>query len=240
MNCSNHEEREAVGMCVRCHKLICEECKVKINNKYYCKDCVSEMYSDNNISNNNYSNGSPINSDRVKEYADKIVNTTVEATNKTLNLVRNFSKDEELKENENEISQDKKIIKYVLGIISILLIVPKVSSSISDIPYFFEELIFSARYYGSVRTIFYVIEFILGLLEPIILIVLATLLFNNFMRLKREIRIIAPIVVVAVFTIIRFFSVNIASSYFGFHIIANMFSYFVPVILIVVGSYFDN
>ena len=55
MNCSNHGEREAVGMCVRCHKLICEECKVKINNKYYCKDCVSEMYSDNN-SNNNYNN----------------------------------------------------------------------------------------------------------------------------------------------------------------------------------------
>ena len=44
MNCSNHGEREAVGMCVRCHKLICEECKVKINNKYYCKECVSEMY----------------------------------------------------------------------------------------------------------------------------------------------------------------------------------------------------
>lgn len=31
MNCLNHEDREAIGMCVRCHKLICEECKVKIN-----------------------------------------------------------------------------------------------------------------------------------------------------------------------------------------------------------------
>ena len=49
MNCSRHEEREAVGMCVRCHNLICEECKVEINNKYYCKNCVSEMYSDNII-----------------------------------------------------------------------------------------------------------------------------------------------------------------------------------------------
>lgn len=59
MNCSNHKDREAVGMCVRCHKLICEECKVKINNKYYCKDCVSEMYSYNNI-NENYRNKSSI------------------------------------------------------------------------------------------------------------------------------------------------------------------------------------
>ena len=32
MNWSNHEEKEAVGMCIRCNKLICQECKVKINN----------------------------------------------------------------------------------------------------------------------------------------------------------------------------------------------------------------
>ena len=92
MNCSNHGEREAVGMCVRCRKLICEECKVKINNKYYCKNCVSEMYSDNNSNNsynnrnNNYSYGSTINSDKVKEYADKAVNATVDITNNTLNI----------------------------------------------------------------------------------------------------------------------------------------------------------
>ena len=91
MNCSNHGEREAVGMCVRCHKLICEECKVKINNKYYCKDCVSEMYSDNNggnsYNNRNYNSGDTINQDKVKEYADKAVHATIEATNNTLNLV---------------------------------------------------------------------------------------------------------------------------------------------------------
>ena len=60
------------------------------------------------------------------------------------------------------------------------------------------------------------------------------------MKLKRQIRIIAPIVIVIAFTLIRFVSANISSSYFGFHIIMNMFSYFVPVILIVVGSYLDN
>ena len=246
MNCSKHGEREAVGMCVRCHKLICEECKVKINNKYYCKECVSEMYSDNNSNNNynsrnnNYNNGSTINSDKVKEYADKAVNATVEATNNTLNLVKDFSKSEDFKEATNKISQNQKIINYVLGIVAILLLVPKVTNNISNIPYFFEELVFSARYYGVFRTVFYIIEFILGFIEPIIIIALAALLFNNFMKLKREIRIIAPIVVVVAFTLIRFVSANISSSYFGFYIITNMFSYFIPVILIVVGSYLDR
>lgn len=233
MNCSNHGEREAVGMCVRCRKLICEECKVKINNKYYCKDCVTEMYSDNNANNNyysgnnnynnesnNYYKGSNINSDRVREYDDKEVNATFEVTDK--------------------ISQNKKIANYVLGIIAIILLIPKVINNISSIPYFFEELVFSARYYGVFRTIFYTIEFVLGFIEPIIIIALAALLFNNFMKLKKQIRIIAPIVVVIAFTLIRFVSANISSSYFGFHIIINMFSYFVPVILIVVGSYLDN
>ena len=246
MNCSNHGEREAVGMCVRCHKLICEECKVKINNKYYCKDCVSEMYSDNNGGNsynnrnNNYNNGGTINQDKVKKYADKAVDATIEATNNTLNLVKDFSKSEDFKEAKNKITQNQKIVNYVLGIIAIVLLIPKVADSISMMPYFFEELIFSARYYGAFRTLFYIIEFILGFIEPIIIIALAALLFNNFMKLKREIRIIAPIVVVAAFTLIRFVSVNISSSYFGFHIITNMFSYFIPVILIVVGSYLDR
>ena len=45
MNCLKHENREAIAMCVKCHKIICEECEVKINNKYYCKECISEMYS---------------------------------------------------------------------------------------------------------------------------------------------------------------------------------------------------
>ena len=246
MNCSNHGEREAVGMCVRCHKLICEECKVKINNKYYCKDCVSEMYSDNNMGNSynnrnkNYNSGSAINPDKVKEYADKAVDATMEATNNTLNLVKDFSKSEDFKDAKNKITQNQKIVNYVLGIIAIVLLIPKVTDSISMIPYFFEELIFSARYYGAFRTLFYIIEFILGFIEPIIIIALAALLFNNFMKLKREIRIIAPIVVVVAFTLIRFVSVNISSSYFGFYIITNMFSYFIPVILIVVGSYLDR
>ena len=55
MNCLKHENREAIAMCVKCHKLICEECAVKINNKYYCKECISEMHSnkENEIYNKN-------------------------------------------------------------------------------------------------------------------------------------------------------------------------------------------
>lgn len=240
MNCSNHEEKEAVGMCIRCNKLICQECKVKINNKYYCKDCVSEMYSDNNKYNNMNKNYDNINSDKVKEYANNAVNATVEATNNTLNLVKDFSESGEFKETLSDISKNQKVINYVLGIIAILLLIPKVLNGIISLPYFFEEFIFSVRYYGAFRTIFYFIEFVLAFIEPIIIIVLAVLLFNNFMKLKREIRIIAPIVVVIAFTLARFISANISSSYFGFHILANMFSYFIPVTLIVVGSYLDK
>lgn len=199
MNCSNHKDREAVGMCVRCHKLICEECKVKINNKYYCKDCVSEMYSYNNI-NENYRNKSSI----------------------------------------TKSSENQKTLNYVLGIIAIVLLTYKVTNTIFNIPYFLEEIIFSVKYYGIFRTIFFIIEFVLAFIEPIIIIALASLLFNNFMRLKRKIRIIAPIAVVLVFTLIRFICSNIAVSYLGFQIIGNMFSYFVPVTLIVVGNYLDK
>ena len=219
MNCSNHGEREAVGMCVRCHKLICEECKVKINNKYYCKECVSEMYSDNN-SNNKYNNGSTINSDKFKEYADKAANAAFEVTDK--------------------ISQNKKIANYVLGIIAIILLVPKVINNISSIPYFFEELIFSSRYYGLFSTMFYIIEFALSFIEPIIIIALASLLFNNFMKLKRNIRMLAPVIIVAVFTLIRFVSANIAFSYFNFHVIWNMFSYFILVMLLFRRRYLEE
>ncbi len=40
MKCSIHLEREAVGACVECGLAFCEECKVVIGNKNYCKKCV--------------------------------------------------------------------------------------------------------------------------------------------------------------------------------------------------------
>lgn len=43
MKCSVHLEREAVGTCVECGLAFCEECKVVISNKNYCKKCVETV-----------------------------------------------------------------------------------------------------------------------------------------------------------------------------------------------------
>lgn len=45
MNCENHEEREATGSCVECGKLFCDDCIILVDNKRYCKDCVSDILS---------------------------------------------------------------------------------------------------------------------------------------------------------------------------------------------------
>lgn len=44
MNCYIHDDREAIGTCVNCGKFICHECATEIQNKYYCKGCVSELF----------------------------------------------------------------------------------------------------------------------------------------------------------------------------------------------------
>lgn len=239
MKCSNHADREPVGMCVSCNKLICEDCAVKIDSKYYCKDCVSKMYS-NNSRNSNQSNTNNINTEKVKEYAGKAVNATVDATNEALNLVKDFSESEEFKNTVYKAKQNHKTVNYILGIIAILFLVPKLMDNLSSIPYLFEDVFFSFRYYGLFRSIFYLINILATVIQPIILIALAALLFNNFMKLNKNMRMIAPIVVVAVFSLIRVISANIAFSYFNFYIIGEVFSYIIPVILIIVGSYLDN
>lgn len=43
MKCSVHVEKEAVGTCVECGLAFCEECKVVISNKNYCKKCVETV-----------------------------------------------------------------------------------------------------------------------------------------------------------------------------------------------------
>ncbi len=37
MNCANHPDREAVGMCTYCGKPYCAECLVEVKGKMYCK-----------------------------------------------------------------------------------------------------------------------------------------------------------------------------------------------------------
>lgn len=43
MKCAYHPEREAVGACVNCGKLVCDECKAVLSGKSYCNSCANEM-----------------------------------------------------------------------------------------------------------------------------------------------------------------------------------------------------
>ncbi len=43
MNCTNHPEREAVGMCVYCGKPYCAECMVEVKGKMYCKSDLGNV-----------------------------------------------------------------------------------------------------------------------------------------------------------------------------------------------------
>lgn len=42
MNCVNHLNREAIGVCISCGRPICEECRVEVRERNYCKKCISE------------------------------------------------------------------------------------------------------------------------------------------------------------------------------------------------------
>lgn len=43
-NCAYHPDREAVGACINCGKLICDECKVILKGKIYCSPCMNDIY----------------------------------------------------------------------------------------------------------------------------------------------------------------------------------------------------
>lgn len=45
MKCYIHNDRVAVASCVSCGNLICEECRVIIDGKNYCKNCISKKWS---------------------------------------------------------------------------------------------------------------------------------------------------------------------------------------------------
>ena len=46
MNCTNHGEVNAVGMCTYCGKPFCEECLVEVKGKMYCKDDLGNVLDD--------------------------------------------------------------------------------------------------------------------------------------------------------------------------------------------------
>jgi hypothetical protein len=44
MQCAYHPNREPVGACVACGKLICVECKAVLGGKYYCTPCADKIF----------------------------------------------------------------------------------------------------------------------------------------------------------------------------------------------------
>ena len=161
MNCLKHENREAIAMCVKCHKLICEECAVKINNKYYCKECISEMYS--NKENEIYNKNEVI--DDFQHLND----------NDESNLFLNTNID--FQSNINKNVSNKSFIRYkgigsILGVIAIVILIPRVISAFNEFGNCFENMYLSFRYDSGVRAFLFLINSILILAQPLILIAL--------------------------------------------------------------------
>ncbi len=44
MNCTNHPEIEAVGMCAYCGKPFCKDCLVEVNGRMYCKTDLGKVF----------------------------------------------------------------------------------------------------------------------------------------------------------------------------------------------------
>ena len=218
MNCLKHENREAIAMCVKCHKLICEECAVKINNKYYCKECISEMYSnkENEIYNKN---------EVIDDYESNLfLNTNVD-----------------FQSNINKNVSNKSFIRYkgigsILGVIAIVILIPRVISAFNEFGNCFENMYLSFRYDSGVRAFLFLINSILILAQPLILIALSALLFSDFIKFKKTIRIITPIIIVSVFTLLIFIIGSIAIRFIDFIPFIDLIYYIIPVILIIIGN----
>ncbi len=46
VTCAYHKRVDAVGACVNCGKLVCDECKVTLKGKIYCNPCVEEIFAE--------------------------------------------------------------------------------------------------------------------------------------------------------------------------------------------------
>ncbi len=47
MQCGYHPDREPVGACVSCGRLICMECKALLGGKMYCTPCADKIFVQN-------------------------------------------------------------------------------------------------------------------------------------------------------------------------------------------------
>ena len=139
-----------------------------------------------------------------------------------------------------KIDRKYKEASYVLSIIAIALLIPKVVLAIGGFADCFENMYLSIRYDEGVRALFFFINSLLTLIEPLIIIALAALSFKNFMKLKKVVRIIAPIAVVAIFTLLIFITGNIALRFIYISPFISMLSYIIPVALIVIANCLDK
>lgn len=47
MNCVNHEQTEAAGMCTYCGRPFCKDCLVEVKGKLYCKGDLDKVFDEN-------------------------------------------------------------------------------------------------------------------------------------------------------------------------------------------------
>jgi hypothetical protein len=41
--CRNHPDREGIGVCVRCRRVVCAECSTKIDRMNFCTGCLASI-----------------------------------------------------------------------------------------------------------------------------------------------------------------------------------------------------
>ena len=44
MNCAYHSDREPIGACISCGRLVCIECKTLVGGKIYCNPCAEQIF----------------------------------------------------------------------------------------------------------------------------------------------------------------------------------------------------
>lgn len=49
LSCYLHEGQTSIGTCVGCGKFICQECNTEVKRKNYCKTCIGEIMTENQI-----------------------------------------------------------------------------------------------------------------------------------------------------------------------------------------------
>ena len=143
--------------------------------------------------------------------------------------------------NINKNVSNKSFIRYkgigsILGVIAIVILIPRVISAFNELGNCFENMYLSFRYDSGVRAFLFLINSILILAQPLILIALSALLFSDFIKFKKTIRIITPIIIVSVFTLLIFIIGSIAIRFIDFIPFIDLIYYIIPVILIIIGN----